>query len=322
MQIDCRNSKYYHLSIALQPLGEFMTSKRLDFSEVALLNPKGKWNPIIGLHRIAIRAIGLRLTSLALTTSIMLMIAIPGFTGCVKAASQPLNFTVSDESNGMTASFAANVEYPAEVNVAPGAHATISYTLSSASGSVQIAIPLADLGAYIFYPLSDQTITVPIPATPIGSVSIPVSSYVSQALGVPLPASIASINLIVQSSIKAFPSAESGASSDPLTTIDWVSWGGQSVLLDTGSMPSVDVISASFGYVLSYGVVASVLGSDFTLIPMTALSTVAGSQTVSTHIVFDQGASALIIVAILAIVAVIAVLALALWRRGKKEGKP
>ena len=248
--------------------------------------------------------------------------ASPGFIGNVTADSQPISFTVSDSSHGLIASFAVNAEYSGEVHVASGSQATISYALSSATGSIRITIPLAQLGTYIGYPLSDQSITVPIPVTPIGSVRIPISSYISEAMGVPIPASVASIDLLIQSSIKAFPSAMSGASANPLTTMEWIDWGSQSVLLDTGSMPNIDKVTTSFGYVLSYSVVASVLNSDFDLIPMTALSSVASSQTASTNVVIEQGISMLVIVAIVIVAVVVALLALVLWRKGKKKAQP
>ncbi len=134
-----------------------MADKKFNTRETAHPKPNSKWNPIIGLKRIAIGAAGLRLTTLALPMIIVMMITVasPGFIGSVKADSRPLSFTISDEGHGLIASFAANVEYPAEVDVAPGSQATISYALSSATGSIQITIPLPHLGDYIGYPLSD-----------------------------------------------------------------------------------------------------------------------------------------------------------------------
>lgn len=66
----------------------------------------------------------------------------------------------------------------------------------------------------------------------------------------------------------------------------------------------------------------SVLNSNFSLIPMTTLSSVTSSQTASTNIVIEQGISMLAIVAIVIVVAVVALLTLVLWKKGKKGVQP
>lgn len=258
------------------------------------------------------------------TLSCLLIMAILGtmsfsleFAGDAKADSQTLSFNVSDSSHGFIASFAANVECQDEMKVTSGEKVIVPFSLSSASGSIQITIPLTELGAYIGYPMANASINVPVPETPLGSVRIPVSSYVSAALGIYLPPSVASIDLVVQSSIKGSPSAISGSSTFPLTQMEWISWGSHSALLDTGVISGVSEVRVDFGYALSYGVVASVFASDYTLVPMTSLAMVAGSQGASTMFVMEQDTSWIIAVAIVAVAAIVAILALVVWRRGR-----
>jgi len=159
---------------------------------------------------------------LSLVIVLLLACVLPSMAGTASAATQKVTFTVSDKSNYMTATFAVNANWDEEVSAQEGSQTSISYALSSAQGTFGLMIPLSYFG------LDDKVVEIAIPETPIGSVSIPISEAVSAALGFPLPTEIASVDLVLQASIKV-SKIECSAGSDrietSLSSLDWASWG-------------------------------------------------------------------------------------------------
>jgi hypothetical protein len=210
----------------------------------------------------------------------MMLIAIPclGIAENASAAST-VNFTVSVPELGLTGGFAMNVDYPAEMQAAKDSMAEISYSLSAASGSVTINIPLSDI---TFGFMADQSITFSLPATPIGEISIPVLQYL-----VHVPSGLADVAVVLQGAVVAKTVSCSSGQSDVITSLNslkWLSWGEKGVQVQTHKEnPSVS-ISTTFAYTLGVGIDATFLGTKFTLIEPIELSAVSGTPVASTTI--------------------------------------
>ena len=253
---------------------------------------------------------------LSLVIVLLLACVLPSMAGTASAATQKVTFTVSDQSNYMTATFAVNANWDEEVSAQEGSQTSISYTVSSAQGALELMIPLSYLGLG----LEDRMVEIPIPSTPIGSVSIPISEAVSTALGFPLPTEIASIDLVLQASVKV-SKMECSAGSDkietPLSSLNWDSWGTKSVAVDSSAGGSSDGISlrTTLAYALSYKVTASWFGTTQSLIPIETLSAVNGSPVLATNIHLGGGFPILLIVAIISVIAVVLVVLVAVKRR-------
>ena len=251
---------------------------------------------------------------LSFVTVLLLVCILPGTADTASAATQKVTFAMSDQNNDMTATFAVNANWDEDVSVQDGSPTSISYTLSSAQGTFELMIPLSYFG------LEDKTVEIAIPGTPIGSVSIPISEAVSTALGFPLPTEIASIDLVLQASVRV-SKIECSAGSDkietPLSSLDWASWGTKSVAVDASVGDSSDIISVrtTLAYGLSYEVTASVFGTTYSLVPIETLSAVNGSPVLATSIHLGGGIPILLIVSIIAIVAVVLVVLTAVKRK-------
>ena len=79
--------------------------------------------------------------------------------------------------------------------------------------------------------LEDQSVTVPLPEAPLGSTSI----SLTQSL-VGIPQSIASIDLVLEASVRMVRVSSTSSSVDMLTDINglvWTSWGAKSISLLT-----------------------------------------------------------------------------------------
>jgi hypothetical protein len=257
---------------------------------------------------------GLSITVVLVLSLAIMFVSAGILPGVAKGAtsSESVNFSVADSGNHLMATFVTTVVWDKDLKTTKGSLVDVSYTLSSASGTLSIMVPLSDLGVG----LADRTVHISIPATPIGSVSLPLTD----AIGVPLPSQIASIDLILQASIRV-SKMECSAGSDrvetPLSDLQWVDWGTRTatVTADPGDSSGTVSIRTTFAYALSYGITVSVLGSTFRLIPMTTISAVNGSPTLLTSIQLSEGFPVLILVLTIAVIVVVLVAIAVLMRR-------
>jgi len=200
---------------------------------------------------------------------------IPG----ASAQTQTVNFTVNIPELGISGGFATIVNWDENVQVTKGDVATVSYSLSDSSGSLSITIPLSLI---TFGFMSDQTITIPLPTTPLGSITLPVLQYLTG-----IPSSLAGVNVILQASINAVQVSCSSGQSDVLTsvsTLSWTAWGSKAIQVQTHSESAMNTINTKIGYSLSIGVDATFLGFVLTLIGLTKLATVTGTPVLTTSV--------------------------------------
>jgi hypothetical protein len=258
------------------------------------------------------------LAALAMTTVIILVcLRAPA----VAAGEQKVMFTIEDDELGVSASFAVSVDWDSAVSVDEGVVAIVSYDLSPDTGSLSMWVPLSELGWWL--PYVDEYLDIPVPTTPIGQVSMSLTQSVTG-----VPASVASVNLVIQAAVSVSTITCSSGNEDILTqksTLSWTSWGDKSIYVDPDDA-SEAVVVTTFQYALSVGVVATILDGleDFTLVPQTNIATVQGSPTVITAIsvekdLISQYLIPILVVGVIAAVAVAAVI-LIRKRKGKKTG--
>ena len=86
-------------------------------------------------------------TVLALSFAIMLVVTsiIPGIAEGT-TSTQTVNFVVSDSSSNMKATLATSVTWDKDLSIDEGSQVDISYTLSSAPGTLKLTVPLSRLG--------------------------------------------------------------------------------------------------------------------------------------------------------------------------------
>lgn len=234
--------------------------------------------------------------------------------GHALAASQSVSFEISDPEIGFSAAIATDVAWNSEQSVETGDVATVAYTLSPASGSATIAVPLSLLGLG-----QDQTVTVPLPETPLGSIFISLTQSLAG-----IPSNVASVNLVLQASIRMARIAWTSDSIDMLTDINdlvWTSWGSKSVSLLTSE--SVDAtVRATLEYTLSVGVQATVLTGSMVLIPTTPVSGVSGTPELATSLSVSDDSTLLLTAGIGAAVGGAAIVAaFFILRRRSRKGK-
>lgn len=244
---------------------------------------------------------------------VMALIVAP-CTGMAESASaaDTVDFTVSVPELGLIGGFAADVEYPMEMQVTKGDLAEISYSLSAASGSFTINIPLSMI---TFGFLDDQSVTIPLPQTPIGEMPISVLQYLAQ-----IPSGLASVDIVLQGAVAAKTITCSSGQTDVLTSTSsllWTSWGTKGVQVQThAENPSVTV-STRFAYTLGIGIDVTFLGFEYTLIEPIEFSAVSGTPVTSTTIVaVDPFPTALLVIGVICAAAVIG--GLYFYSRSKK----
>jgi len=189
------------------------------------------------------------------------MFAGSGTVSNVAADGQTVNFTVHLESIGLVGGFSAVIDWPAKMDVARGDIAAINYDIEAASGSIKITIPLSTIS---FGLVADQSIIVPLPETPVGTVSIPILQYLAQ-----IPTSLASLNINIQGAVslqKAIWTCDASDIISENSELEWTSWGTKSFKLQTHSETQQITVTTTFGYALSIGVSGSVLGMSMELI--------------------------------------------------------
>jgi len=232
------------------------------------------------------------------------------------AASQSVSFQISDAATRFTAAIATNVAWNGEQDVKTGNVATIAYTLTSGPGSATVVVPLSSLPGLW---LEDQSVTVPLPEAPLGSTSI----SLTQSL-VGIPQSIASIDLVLQASIRMAQVTSTSSSIGMLTDINglvWTSWGSKNIQLLASEKVDATV-RATFEYAISVGVMARVFGQSYSLVPSTPIAAVSGAPDLATHISVSDDSALLLIAGIGGVAGSgVAVAAFFLFRRRSKKGQ-
>ena len=254
-----------------------------------------------------------RAAAMIALVSIMTVTAQATITGHALAASQSVSFQVSDPAIGFSAAISTNVAWNSERSVKKGYVATIAYTLTSNSGSASVTVPLSQLG------LEDQTVTVPLPSAPLGSTSISLTQLL-----VGIPSTVASVNLVLAASIQMAKMTMTSSSLGMLTDINglvWTSWGSKSVQLLASEKVDATV-RATLEYTISVGVIATVLGESYSLVPSTPIAGVSGAPDLATHISVSDNSALLLIAGIGGVAGSgVAVVAFFLFRRRSKKGK-
>ena len=228
------------------------------------------------------------------------------------SAASTVDFTVSVPELGLTGGFAADVDYPVEMQATKGSVADISYSLSAASGSLTIDIPLSMITLGF---MADQSVTIPLPKTPIGQMSFPVLQYL-----VHVPSNLADVSVVLQGAVAAKTVTCSSGSDDVITSLNsltWTSWGAKSLQVQTHEEnPSVS-ISTTFAYTLGVGIDATFLGTKFTLISPIEFSAVLGTPVASTTVqAVDPFPIALLIIGVIVVAAI--VVGFVFYNRSKK----
>ena len=235
------------------------------------------------------------------------------------AASQSVSFQVSDATIGFTAAISTNVAWNSEQSIKKGDVATIAYTLTSNTGSASVTVPLSQLDPFGLLGLEDQKVTVPLPEAPLGSSSISLTQLL-----VGIPSAVASVNLVLDASIRMAKITSTSSTVGVLTDINgvvWTSWGSKSVQLL--SSEKVDAtIRATLEYTISVGVTATVLGQSQPLVSSTPIAGVSGSPDLATHISVSDSSPLLLMAGIGGVAGCgVAVAAFFLLRRRSKKGK-
>jgi hypothetical protein len=232
------------------------------------------------------------------------------------AGSQSVSFEISDATTGFTAAISTNVAWNGEQSVKTGNVATIAYTLTAGSGSATVVVPLSLLRGL---GLEDRTVTVPLPEAPLGSTSI----SLTQSL-VGIPQSVASIDLVLEASIRMAKVTSTSSSIDMLTDINglvWTSWGSKSISLLTSEKVDATV-RATLEYTISVGIEATLFAEPFTLIPTTPISGVSGTPELATSLSVSDNSALLLMAGIGAVAGCAAVVAaIIILRRRSKKGK-
>ncbi len=233
----------------------------------------------------------------------------------VVAASHSVSFEVSDPAIGFSATISSSVDWTDVQEVKNGNVAIIAYDLASELGTASVAIPLStlDLG------FVDQTVTVPLPEVPLGSVSIPLAQYL-----VGIPSSMASVDLVLYSSIRMLQVTSTSASLDMLTDINslvWTSWGSKEVQILTSERVTA-TIRATLECTISVGMDVTFFGESVTLIPSTPIAGVSGAPELVTSLSVNDDSSLLVYaVGGTAAACVVAVVAFIAFRRRSMKGK-
>jgi len=235
------------------------------------------------------------------------------------AASQPVSFQVSDATIGFTAAISTNVAWNSEQSIKKGDVATIAYTLTSNTGSASVTVPLSQLDPFDLLGLEDQTVTVPLPEVPLGSSSVSLTQLL-----VGIPSSVASVDLVLDASIRMAKITSTSSTFGVLTDINgvvWTSWGSKSVELM--SSEKVDAtIRATLEYTISVGLIATVLGQSQPLVSSTPIAGVSGTPDLATHISVSDNSTLLLMAGIGGVAGCgIAVAAFFLLRRRSKKGE-
>jgi len=238
----------------------------------------------------------------AISVSIVLFAGLVAGSGAVSNATaleQMIDFTVTVSQLGISGGFAANLEYASETTAEKGSVAEISYSLSAASGSLTINIPLSYFSS-AFYHIDDVPITIPLPETPIGDYPIHVLNYIPATAAI--PSNLADVSVVLQGAIAAKTVSCNSGQGDvitPLSSLKWTSWGSKSMQIQTHEEnPSVDIMTV-FAYTLGIGITASVLGVQISLLGMTELSAVSGTPIASTTVLaVDSFPTALLVIGI------------------------
>lgn len=243
-----------------------------------------------------------RLSVLTIVTILLAgMFAGSGTVSNAAADGQTVNFTVHLESIGLVGGFSAVIDWPAKMDVARGDIAAINYDIKAASGSIKITIPLSTIS---FGLVADQSITVPLPETPVGTVSIPILQYLAQ-----IPTSLASLNINIQGAVSLQKAIWTCNASDIISEnseLEWTSWGTKSFKLQTHHETQQITVTTTFGYALSVGVSGSVLGMSTELIHPVQIAAVyePGSHiTVITGV--DPFPTALLVIGVIGVTAII-----------------
>jgi hypothetical protein len=232
------------------------------------------------------------------------LIAGSGAVSNASALEEKVDFTVTVHELGISGGFAANIEHPSEMQADKGNLAGISYSLSAASGSLTITIPLSYFSTWL-YPIDDVPITIPLPETPIGELPISVLKYIPG--GAVIPSGLADVSIVLQGAIAAKTVSCSSGQTDVVTglsSLKWTSWGSKTMQIQTHEEnPSVTVIT-TFAYTLGVGITATVLGMKISLLNTVELSAVSGMPISSTIIqAVDPFPTALILGVVLIAVA-------------------
>ena len=249
---------------------------------------------------------------------------VSGCSGAPVAATseQVVMFTVEVDNEDMyvSASLAVSVDWESALSVDKGVVAIVPYDLSEGVGTLSVYIPLEDLN--LGY--DGDYLDIPIPATPIGQVSISLSQAVTG-----IPATIASVDVVLEAAVSVCGITCTSGNEDVLTqtsALRWTEWGEKSIQVDLDDANDATV-STRFQYALSIGVIASVLGgleglTEFTLVPQTDIAAVEGTPSVSTQISVQQDllSQYLLPIIVIVVVAAAAVAAIVLMRRRKKKG--
>ncbi len=232
------------------------------------------------------------------------------------AATQSVSFELSSPSIGFTAAISTGAAWNSEQSVKKGDAATIAYTLTSQPGSASLTVPLSQLDLGLG--LEDETVTVALPDAPLGAMSI----SLTQILGI--PQGVASVNLVLEGSVRVVQVTSTSSSIEMLTDINelvWTSWGSKSVSLLTSEKVDATV-RATLEYTLSVGIqVTTLLTGSQVLIPTTPISGVSGTPLLATSISVSDSSTLLMIAGIGAAASCAAVVAVIviLRRRSKKD---
>jgi len=198
-------------------------------------------------------------------------------------SSQSVTFSINAPEYWFSANFPINIVWNDYLKASSGDTVSIGYTLSGASASATITVPLSEWLGWLG--IGDVPIDIPLGNTIIGSIVFSLTELAG------IPSWIGSLDLTMESSIEINQIICSSGSEDIQTdcsNVKWTSWSTKEIQVLADKHPG-STIETTFQYVLSLGLTLSLIGIDvYDVIPLQAISTVAGYPKVVTEIEVPQ----------------------------------
>lgn len=203
---------------------------------------------------------------------------------------QRVTFTVAAPEIGFSASSSIDVEWTDHIKLETGEQGTLAYNLASAGSVLTLLVPLHSI---TFGFVDDQIVSISVPLTPIGVVTIPLLEAVKLVVSfglLSILSNIASIDLVLESEIVVLdcgcalgtPGIASVVTS--IQTVQWQSWGTREIQIHASNITGSALLTTTFGYALSLGLRVSVAGQDWWPIPSVIISATTGEPAVITNV--------------------------------------
>jgi hypothetical protein len=221
-------------------------------------------------------------------------------------------FTAQVPEIGMTLTLRSGVDYTEDCRVEAGEQVEIAYSLEPAECDIMVEVPLSDLSLGFF---DDEVVEIPLPFSPLGSISVNVLPYLVQ-----LPPGIASLDIVIDGEVRATSCSCSLGTATIETSVASLTWqdsGERTVSVTTSPASGTSTIRTVLAYALSVGFKATVFGYDIWILEPTSLYSASGTPYLETEIeTYERSSSTVFLIGgAIAAVAVVASVGLLLLKR-------